>query len=361
MRNGCVNTHVGRVVVSEIRQVSLDVIDVNPHRDLKTYPWIERKVEQLKASISDVGFWAGVIARQNGKRYQIAFGHHRVEAATRLKLKTIPLIVQSLTDQQMLQFMGRENGEDYSAEFLVMLNTWEGAVKFVANSRGYTKPERVRPSGGEPLEIALLLGWTAVHTDGGPTMTHVAKACSAAHAMVRGGHMNRSAFDGLSVDAAEKIVVRAQRSMEQMEALATANKAPKRDIDTAKRHIGRAATVTAKDYKEGRIAARDLRSQVDLNTYRYARDSNKASPLFAAFGNALIGQIERMLNNDAAAEKLAEVRKALGEITESEDRQMVQKLDLALEQLGDRAGDWRKKLTHPSKKIVPLTSIQGRA
>jgi hypothetical protein len=26
--------------------------------------------------------------------------------------------------------MGRENGEDYGSEFLVMLNTWEAAVKF---------------------------------------------------------------------------------------------------------------------------------------------------------------------------------------------------------------------------------------
>ena len=30
----------------------------------------------------------------------------------------------------MLQFMGRENGEDYGNEFLVMLNTWEAAVTF---------------------------------------------------------------------------------------------------------------------------------------------------------------------------------------------------------------------------------------
>ena len=28
------------------------------------------------------------------------------------KLRTIPLIIAALTDAQMLQFMGRENGED---------------------------------------------------------------------------------------------------------------------------------------------------------------------------------------------------------------------------------------------------------
>jgi hypothetical protein len=33
---------------------------------------------------------------------------------------------------KLLQFLGRENGEDYGSEFLVMLNTWEAAVKFLA-------------------------------------------------------------------------------------------------------------------------------------------------------------------------------------------------------------------------------------
>lgn len=30
----------------------------------------------------------------------------------------------------MLKYMSRENGEGYSTQFLVMLNTWEGAVEF---------------------------------------------------------------------------------------------------------------------------------------------------------------------------------------------------------------------------------------
>jgi ParB/Sulfiredoxin domain len=116
----------------EIRTVPIGVIDPNPHRDLKTYPWIESKVGQLRRSIAEVGFWAGVIARPHGNRYQMAFGHRRLEAARRNELKEVPLIVQPLTDLQMLQFMGRENGEDYSAEFLVMLN--RGGLKVCRRS-----------------------------------------------------------------------------------------------------------------------------------------------------------------------------------------------------------------------------------
>ena len=33
----------------------------------------------------------------------------------------------------MLQFMGRENGEDYNADFLVMLETWEAATRSIAD------------------------------------------------------------------------------------------------------------------------------------------------------------------------------------------------------------------------------------
>jgi len=41
-----------------------------------------------------------------------------------------PIIERKLTDEQMLQFMGRENGEDYKSDFNIMLNTWDGAIKF---------------------------------------------------------------------------------------------------------------------------------------------------------------------------------------------------------------------------------------
>ena len=40
----------------------------------------------------------------------------------------------------MLQFMGRENMEDYNADFLCMLETWEAAVKFAHRSAQNSKP-----------------------------------------------------------------------------------------------------------------------------------------------------------------------------------------------------------------------------
>jgi len=50
----------------------------------------------------------------------------------------------------MVQFMGRENMEDYNADFLCMLETWEAGVRFLETpaKAGVIKP----------IKIAELLG-----------------------------------------------------------------------------------------------------------------------------------------------------------------------------------------------------------
>ena len=64
----------------------------------------------------------------------------------------------------MLQFMGRENSEDYGADFSVMLETWQAAVKYL----GVKKPDSdaACPAGStQPIEIARFLGWTRRRKD----------------------------------------------------------------------------------------------------------------------------------------------------------------------------------------------------
>ena len=138
--------------MSEIQNVNISAIEPNPLRRLKDYPYNERKLEALQRSIDEVGLWEGLIGRKVGNRVQLAFGHHRLEAARRRKLDRIPVIVRELTDKQMLQFMGRENLEDYNADFLVMLETWEAAVGFT--------DERDSAQKSQAIELARLLGWT---------------------------------------------------------------------------------------------------------------------------------------------------------------------------------------------------------
>jgi hypothetical protein len=333
---------------SEIKMVSVKLIDSNPYRDLKAYPWGDKKLTELQDSYEAVGMWEGVIAREVDGRYQTAFGHHRMEAARRNKLDMVPLIVRPLSEEMMLKFMGRENGEDYQSNFLVMLNAWEAAVKYFA-ARARQKQE--------PLDVAVLLGWTEGKRDG-YQMNHTARACNAAAALIAGGHHARNTFAGLTTDQAERICVAEFNRMQQAEKLLIANKVTATQIASAKSHIAKGAEKTIKQVKAKDVATNDIRTKLDINTYQFARASKERTPLFAMFGDILLRQIERMLNDDNTAEKLAEVRKALPDITENADRQIVQKIDLALGQLGDRAEDWRRKLADPKKKVVNLKAVR---
>jgi ParB-like chromosome segregation protein Spo0J len=61
------------------------------------------------ASIGRHGFWRGIRARKVDDAYQLAMGHHRIEAARRAKLKEVDIDVQSMSDDEMIRLMTTEN------------------------------------------------------------------------------------------------------------------------------------------------------------------------------------------------------------------------------------------------------------
>src|SRR5262245_22464302 len=192
--------------MSKIEIVPIDILQSNPYRNLSSYPWVENKIDSLMRSIMDVGLWEGVIVRRAAKAFQLAFGHHRIEAAKRLGLKEVSVIVRDLDDEMMIKMMGRENGEDYSTQFLILLNTWEGGLKYFAHAR----------KNAEPLDNARVLGWTKKAGDY-DKLDHTARACNAAYSLISGGHMDRADLAELSVSAAEKIVERTLSNVQILE------------------------------------------------------------------------------------------------------------------------------------------------
>jgi ParB-like chromosome segregation protein Spo0J len=90
-------------------QISLHDLHPNPYRDFELHPIDPVQVERLKASIDADGFWASVVARKANDGYQIAFGHHRIEAARALGLETAPIEVRDLDDWQMVRMLASEN------------------------------------------------------------------------------------------------------------------------------------------------------------------------------------------------------------------------------------------------------------
>jgi hypothetical protein len=117
-------------------KISLKDILPNPHRDLKFNPLNEAKVAELVNSITDTGFWDNVVVRKNkAAKYELAYGHHRVEAAKRAGLESADFIVKNLDDAKMLQIMARENREVYKSNIVSLLENVRAVVFALAEGR----------------------------------------------------------------------------------------------------------------------------------------------------------------------------------------------------------------------------------
>jgi len=336
--------------MSEIVNARLDLIDANPMRRLPDYPYNSEKIDALRRSIADVGLWEGVIARRAGRRYQIAFGHHRIEAARRElgNEGKAPLIIRDLSDEEMLQFMGRENLEDWNADFLIMLESWEAASSFRERA-----PEKV-----EPLEIAAVLGWSCKSSDGYERMNATAKACNAALKLIDGRYLKRKQLSGLSVKSASEICQHVASQHQKIEQTARHTGRPAAEVEQAKKIVARAGGDVADDVRKERVAQRDIRGQIDFHAYKEQRSVPSLKPLFTSFGARLADSISNMLSEDSAAEKLKEIKGSLSHIETDEDVEVVERIGHACVHLSKRADKWAGVMSDPKKKIVKLKEVR---
>jgi len=338
--------------------VPIDQVQPNPHRHLDKYPWDERKLKALQHSIEDVGLWESIIAREHEGAHQMAFGHHRLEAARRAGITEVSIISKDLTDVQMLQYMGRENGEDYSTNYLIMLNTWEGAVLFLENQRVSDNSD-LNQNKVQPLDIARVIGWVMLDGKGYEAMSRVAIACNAGHKLIEAGYLSRSDLDGLTVTAAKDIVSRAQTRIDQIDKVAQKTKRPKKEVDAAKSAIASGAVQTAEAVRQGNVASTQIRAAVDTNAHKAAvRMKEKATPLFAVFGKALATRINHMLSDDASTDHLNEIVDSLHLIDQSDDQNTVTRIDFELIQLGKRTDAWREQLVSKAGKVTPISQAK---
>lgn len=90
-------------------RVKLSTIKSNPFRDFTLYPLDDEQIQRLSQSIDELGFFAGVCARPNGKGYELAVGHHRIEAARLSGLKEVEANIEEYDDEAMVRIMSLEN------------------------------------------------------------------------------------------------------------------------------------------------------------------------------------------------------------------------------------------------------------
>jgi hypothetical protein len=340
-------------VKSEIVTAKVARIANNPYRRLHAYPYIERKIEALKHSIEDVGLWPSVIARSRATElwdYELAFGHHRVETARRLGLTEIDLICEELTDLQMLQYMGRENLEDYDSSFLIQLESWEAALK-----------SGLLPIGNspQPIAIAKLLGWTiAQKGQKSLVMNKTARACHAAYSLIASGYHDRANYASLTVYAALDLAETTLQIQVKTDDKSTKTTRPQAEIDRYNRNVARGAADTAEQLRQGSIKQRDIRRHIIFNAG--ARQRGKLPPLFAVSANSLAEHFRQWLQTDAQATQLTEMEKVLPQITLLEDWEALERVKFELGKLAERAEGWAKRLIPPKDKIRHFKALESR-
>jgi hypothetical protein len=148
--------------------------------------------------------------------------------------------------------------------------------------------------------------------------------------------------------------------MKQLEKLAKKTNRPKKEVERVKRQVAKGATLAAKSARKGEVAAKDLRSEVDVQTHKVAaRSKIKESPLFSVFGKALSDSLEKMLSNDATAKKLQNIVDALNNITMEDDAAMVRRINFDLAELSKRSDAWQKKLILNKVQQVQFPMLEG--
>lgn len=89
--------------------VTLNKVKPNPYRDFDLDPLNAEVVAKMKASISDMEFWGGLAVREVADGYELAFGHHRLEALKQLGRTSEDLKIVAFDDDMMVKAMVAEN------------------------------------------------------------------------------------------------------------------------------------------------------------------------------------------------------------------------------------------------------------
>jgi hypothetical protein len=144
-------------------KISVQQLRPNPYRDLSRYPILREKVEALKASIRSTGFWDNVLVRKadDGSHFELAYGHHRLEALKELidekafdAEQELELCVRKLDDATMIRIMANENVNEYHVTSEIIDETIRVAREYI-QAQSKTPLTEITPS-----DISQFLGGT---------------------------------------------------------------------------------------------------------------------------------------------------------------------------------------------------------
>jgi hypothetical protein len=115
--------------------VKLRELKPNPMRDFTVDPMDEDRIEKLRSSIEENGFWGGVVCRKadNGE-IQIAAGHTRIAAALAAGVDKADLFVGNgdMDDATMIRIYARENATQRGNLGTAQVGSVASAVRYIA-------------------------------------------------------------------------------------------------------------------------------------------------------------------------------------------------------------------------------------
>jgi hypothetical protein len=120
----------------------------NPFREIDCYPLDEARLTALQNSIENTGFWDNILCRKHGVNYEIAYGHHRLEALRRLygDKYEVDIPCKKIGDADMVKIMADENITIYEHDPKVIVETVRIAKEFLETN--LTELEKVGAIGG---------------------------------------------------------------------------------------------------------------------------------------------------------------------------------------------------------------------
>jgi hypothetical protein len=148
-------------------KVKIKDLEPNPYRDMNNYPMDEAKVRSLIESIKQTGFWDNILSRKNGKKFQIAYGHHRLAAIREVFKPTdeVDIPVKELDDATMLKIMANENMDEWKTTPAVIDETVKVTKQFLEEhpeeAAKCGQPEKSNKNDGSMglSIISRFLGW----------------------------------------------------------------------------------------------------------------------------------------------------------------------------------------------------------
>jgi ParB family transcriptional regulator, chromosome partitioning protein len=90
-----------------VQEIKLNELRPNPYQPRKTFQ--QETINELKESILEHGILQPLIVRKSIRGFEIVVGERRFRAAKEAKLETVPAVVRTLTEQQMMELAVLEN------------------------------------------------------------------------------------------------------------------------------------------------------------------------------------------------------------------------------------------------------------